>query len=197
MKQVVVYLHGMGGSAAEAEHYVSSFPDAQVVGFDYRSQTPWEAIEEFPAFFAQFAGCEITVIANSLGAYLLLNACQNADFKQAFLISPVVDMEQMILNLCAFAGVTQERLQQEREVVTDFGQTLSWQYLCYVREHPIVWTIPTDILYGEKDHLTDIQTMQRFAHAVGASLRVMPGGEHWFHTPEQMTFLDQWITELR
>ena len=24
-------------------------------------------------------------------------------------------------------------------------------------------------------------------------LEVMPGGEHWFHTPEQMAFLDGWI----
>ena len=22
---------------------------------------------------------------------------------------------------------------------------------------------------------------------------LFPGGEHWFHTPEQMAFLDEWI----
>ena len=27
----------------------------------------------------------------------------------------------------------------------------------------------------------------------GAELTVMPGGEHWFHTEEQMRFLDEWI----
>ena len=26
---------------------------------------------------------------------------------------------------------------------------------------------------------------------------VMPGGEHWFHTPEQMAFLDGWIQRAR
>ena len=27
----------------------------------------------------------------------------------------------------------------------------------------------------------------------GAELTVMPEGEHWFHTPEQMRFLDAWL----
>lgn len=29
-----------------------------------------------------------------------------------------------------------------------------------------------------------------------ADLTVMPGGEHWFHTPEQMQFLDDWMKNL-
>ena len=24
---------------------------------------------------------------------------------------------------------------------------------------------------------------------------VMEGGEHWFHTPDQMAFLDRWVTD--
>ena len=51
MKQIVVYVHGKGGSAEEAEHYSTLFPDSEVLGFDYRAQTPWEAREEFPRFF--------------------------------------------------------------------------------------------------------------------------------------------------
>ena len=30
-----------------------------------------------------------------------------------------------------------------------------------------------------------------------AELTVMPGGEHWFHTKEQMQFLDNWIKNRR
>ena len=52
MKHIVVYVHGKGGAPAEAEHYKSLFPDSAVIGFDYRAQTPWEAKEEFPPFFA-------------------------------------------------------------------------------------------------------------------------------------------------
>ena len=53
MKQpedLVLYVHGKGGSAHEAGHYKMLFPNHEVIGFDYRSQTPWEAREEFPAF---------------------------------------------------------------------------------------------------------------------------------------------------
>ena len=37
MKEIVIYVHGKGGSAAEAGHYRPLFPDAEVVGFDYRA----------------------------------------------------------------------------------------------------------------------------------------------------------------
>ena len=83
------------------------------------------------------------------------------------------------------------------EIPTDFGETLSWKYLCYVREHPISWRVPTRILYGEHDNLTSLETISAFAEKTGAALTVMPGGEHWFHTDEQVRFLDDWITESR
>lgn len=40
MKQLIIYIHGMGGNADEAEHYKHLFPDGDVTGFDYSSQTP-------------------------------------------------------------------------------------------------------------------------------------------------------------
>ena len=54
---------------------------------------------------------------------------------------------------------------------------------------------PPRILYGEHDNLTSLETMSAFAERTGAALTVMPGGEHWFHTDEQMQFLDKWVTE--
>ena len=35
MKNVVIYIHGKGGSAAESEHYKQLFPDYEVIGLDY------------------------------------------------------------------------------------------------------------------------------------------------------------------
>lgn len=84
---------------------------------------------------------------------------------------------------------------KEKEIETSFGETLSWEYLCYVREHPVVWNIPTKILYGDKDNLTSYETMSDFASKMGISLTVMNNGEHRFHTDEQMNFLDDWICE--
>ena len=50
MKNLVVYVHGKGGSAEEAEHYKSLFPRDEVIGFDYRSQTPWGQRKSFSLF---------------------------------------------------------------------------------------------------------------------------------------------------
>ena len=50
MRQGILYIHGKGGHAAEADHYRTLFPEADVVGLDYRSETPWDAQEEFARF---------------------------------------------------------------------------------------------------------------------------------------------------
>ena len=42
MEEIVVYVHGKGGSAQEAEHYKALFPDCEVIGFDYRAQAPYK-----------------------------------------------------------------------------------------------------------------------------------------------------------
>ncbi len=195
MKNTVVYVHGKGGSAAEAEHYKALFPDSEVVGFDYQSQTPWEAREEFPRFFSeQRKRCDsLTLIANSIGAFFSLSSLDETLVDRAYFISPVVDMEKLIANMMQWANVTERELTEKGEIPTDFGETLSWAYLCYVREHPIDWRVPTRILYGAQDNLTSLETISAFAEKLGAALTVMPEGEHWFHTPEQMRFLDAWL----
>ncbi|MBP3239547.1 MAG: hypothetical protein J6M92_03270 [Oribacterium sp.] len=70
---------------------------------------------------------------------------------------------------------------------------MSWDYLQYVRNNPVEWSAPTDILYGSLDNLQDIDTITAFAKKTGATLTVMEGGEHWFHTDKQMDYLRKWI----
>ena len=195
MKDLIVYVHGKGGSAQEAEHYKSLFPKDEVIGLDYRSQTPWDAKIEFRTFFAEKKKqCKhLTLIANSIGAYFSLSSLDETLVDNALFISPVVDMENLICNMMQWSNVTEHDLAEKQEITTDFGETLSWEYLCYVRKHPIIWNVPTCILYGEHDNLTSIETVSAFAKRYHADLTVMPGGEHWFHTEEQMQFLDRWL----
>lgn len=197
MKKTIIYVHGKGGTAEEAEHYRPLFPDCTVIGFDYHAQTPWEAQEEFPLFFAAQRSCcdQLTLIANSIGAFFSLSALGEALVDRAYFISPVVDMERLICSMMQWANVTERELAEKLEIPTQFGETLSWEYLCYVREHPIAWRVPTCILYGERDHLTAPDTISAFSKRIGASLTIMPGGEHWFHTAQQMQFLDKWLLE--
>lgn len=195
MKNVIIYVHGKGGSAEEATHYESLFPDSEVIGFDYHAQTPWEAKEEFLQFFAeQRKRCEnLVLVANSIGAFFSLSSLDETLIDKAYFISPVVDMEKLIVNMMSWANVSEQELAEKLEIPTDFGEILSWNYLCYVREHPVSWHIPTQILYGDQDNLTSLETISAFAQKIGAELTVMQGGEHWFHTEEQMQFLDAWV----
>lgn len=195
MKRLVIYIHGKGGNAEEVDHYRPLFADSDVMGFDYKSQNPWDAKNEFSRFFDLHSkGYDsVILIANSIGAYFSVGALAGKKIDKAMLISPVVNMEKLICNMMTWSNVTEEELCSRKEITTDFGETLSWEYLCYVRKHPVEWSIPTCILYGEKDNLISIETVSEFAEKIGATLTVMKGGEHWFHTDEQMEFLDDWI----
>ena len=195
MKRLVIYIHGKGGRADEAAHYQPLFAGDDVVGLDYRAQSPWEARSEFSDLFdAHCKGYgEVILIANSIGAFFAMSALAGKNISKALFISPIVDMEKLISDMMTWAGVTEDELERKGEIPMSFGETLSWKYLCYVREHPIDWHIPTCILYGDKDDLTSIETVSGFAERTGASLTVMEDGEHWFHTAGQMRFLDDWI----
>lgn len=93
----------------------------------------------------------------------------------------------------SWASVDEARLEREGEIPTDFGETLSWRYLQYVKAHPIVkWDADTEILYAGQDDLTDRDTVDVFVRQSGCGLTVMENGEHWFHTSEQLAVLKTW-----
>ena len=75
-----------------------------------------------------------------------------------------MNMEKLIKDMMMWTNVTEDELREKGEIETTFGETLSWKYLCYVREHPAQWTIPTHILYGEKDNLTSYETVSEFVN---------------------------------
>ena len=195
MKDVVLYIHVKGGSAAESEQYKPLFPDCEVLGLDYQTFTPWETGAEIREAAEKLKAKHdsIILIANSIGAFFSMNAGIDKLINKAYFISPIVDMEKLIVDMMLWANVTQAELKATSVIRTMFGEDLSWDYLCYVRDHPISWDVPTQILYGENDNLTSYETIRAFTERHNAILTVMEGGEHWFHTEKQMQFLDDWI----
>lgn len=198
-RPAVLYLHGKGGSVDEAAFYQPLFPACDVIGFDYGAQTPWEAGAEFPPFFA---ACRreygsVQLIANSIGAYFAMCAGVDDLIRKAYFISPIVDMEQLILDMMAAKQVTEDDLKAQGEIHLTGGETLSWAYLSYVRAHPLRWKAPTSILYGGADRLTSAGTMAAFAKRIRADLTVMEHGAHWFHTQEELGFLKAWIQKAQ
>ena len=195
MNHVVLYIHGKGGNASESARYKPLFPGWDVTGLDYQSSTPWEAGAEIfaavQALKAQYA--HVILIANSIGTFFSMNAGIDSLIEKAYFISPIVNMEGLIADLMMRANVTETELKRKGVIPTAFGEDLSWTYLCYVRNHPIKWDVPTAILYGGKDQLTSLDTIKAFAARYHAKLTIMENGEQWFHTDEQMRFLENWI----
>lgn len=195
MKKLAIYIHGKGGSAAESEHYATLLKEYDVIGLDYKANDVWQALEEFPKLYdsVRVGYDEVIVIANSIGAYYTMQALWNRNISKAFFISPIVNMEKLISDMMMWANVTEDELREKKLIETSFGETLSWEYLCYARESTDKWAISTDILYGTADNLTSLETVTEFAVKHNASLTIMENGEHWFHTDEQMRVLDEWI----
>ena len=197
MKRTAVYIHGKGGNAAEADHYRQLFPSWSVVGIDYKNSVPWKAGQEIKEEISKLkadSDKEI-LIADIIGAFFAMNANIEREISHAYFISPIVDMEKLITDMMGMACITEAELKEKGIIRTDFGEDLSWEYLCYVRENSLRWNVPTDILYGSEDCLTSFETIKAFAQNHQANLTVLNGGEHWFHTETQMQFLDKWITD--
>ena len=188
----------MGGNSQECEQYKPFFADCDVYALDFPDFTPWGTREIILNEFRKIE-CRhenIYLLANSIGAYLSMLALQHSPVKKAFFISPILDMEKLILGMMSSSGVTEHELHERGNILTSSGETLSWEYLCYVRDNPVKWNVLTEILYGSHDNLTSIETVEDFLRTHNAHLTVMEDGEHWFHTPEQMKFLYEWLHDV-
>ena len=195
----LIYIHGKGGTASASEQFRTFFPDYDIYGFDYKSDNPWEAESEYKEYFLKMAEkyTSITVLASSLGAYFLMVSGADVMIQKALFVSPIVDMEHLIRDMMKQADVSDEVLKAKSTIYLSEGVVLSWDYLVWVRNHPIVWNVPTYILFGEKDHFQSLDTMETFAKEIGADLTVMPDGEHWFHTNEQTEFRKKWLNKCK
>lgn len=200
-----VFLHGQMGCKEEAEAFaqVTCPKGYQVLSIDLPGHgerqgrreelLPWTAVPDIQTALSwtERRWRTTALRATSIGAYLALQAFDTPE--RVLLVSPVLDMESLIMTMMDWAGVTEDQLRERGEITTSFGRTLSWKYLCWVREHLANdWTCPVRILYGSGDDLTPRRTVDEFVHRHDARLTVLEGGEHWFHTPEQLAVLRAW-----
>ena len=116
----VLYIHGKGGTAEESEHYKPLFSGAAVAGLDYQTFSPWETSREIRAAVEQLAEKheEIILIANSIGAFFSMHAGLDGLIGRAYFISPIVDMERLILDMMKWARVTEAELEAQGVIHT-------------------------------------------------------------------------------
>ena len=73
-----------------------------------------------------------------IGAYMSLLVFDGTEFAgKCLLVSPVVDMENIILGMMKKYGISDESLYKEGEIPVSSGQILSRRYLCYARVDPV------------------------------------------------------------
>lgn len=205
--KVFLFIHGKMGCKEEAIAFADVVCEKgfQVIAIDLPEHGerkneviplyPWTVIPELCGVinYLKENYKEISIRANSIGAWFSIMAFQNERIKKALFVSPILDMNILIKNMMLLAGVTEQQLRKQGEIKTNFGETLSWRYYAYVKEHPILnWNTQTYILYADKDNLIDRTTVDRFISAHYCDLTVIKNGEHWFHTDEQLEFLKNW-----
>ena len=147
--------------------------------------------------YAKLNYSEINLWACSMGAYFSLLAYKNEEIKQCLFLSPVVNMKVIINNMMLWSNTTEEELEEKREIKTDFGQTLYWDYYKYVKDNPITnWNKKTYILYGNKDNMQNEDIIKNFSNKFNCDLTILENGEHYFHTEEQLKFYKEWLEKL-
>ena len=119
-RKVYLYVHGKNGSAAEAARFARTACPAgwQVLAVDLPEHgtrknspeklVPWVVTRELQAVYARMQPVwkQIRVYGVSIGAWFAMQALQTQTPEKALLVSPVVDMEKLILDLMQQAGVT-------------------------------------------------------------------------------------------
>ena len=195
-KKVVVYIHGLYGSSKEVDDYSYLTDEYDVVGLDYQDGNPWELKDiirtEFEKIIKNYQ--EVVVIANSIGAFYSYEYLSDFNIKQAFFISPIADMSQIIFNIMMKEGISKKELEEKKYITCKDGTVLSYDFYMYISSYFDNWQVPTDILYGSNDELVYIENIADFlAEHPNARLTIKQGSEHYFHTEEEKEFIKNWI----
>lgn len=199
--KVFLFVHGKGGNKEEAIPFadVACKKGYQVLSIDLpKDLYPWTVVPilKHVMKYINPRWSKVAIRANSIGALFSMMVFQNINIEKCLFVSPIVDMVKLIETMMLWASVTKEELREKKNISTGFGENLSWEYYTYILENQIKkWNPSTYILYGEKDNLTDTNTIEAFAKKYNCQLTTMKNGEHWFHTEAQLDFMKKWESD--
>lgn len=160
--------------------------------------TPQNCISDLSAIYnyATLLNADISLFACSIGAYFSLLTYHKLAIQKSFFLSPVVSMENIIHNMMAAFGVSEQKLEAEQQIALPIGKTLDWDYYSFVKQHPVNfdWPIRTYILYGAEDNISAKSDVENFSEKNQAKLTTVENAEHYFHTKEQLSFFELWLS---
>ena len=106
--------------------------------------------------------------------------------KKALFNSPIIDFVFLLNSMRKFSGVAEDELEKKKIIPTTLGEDLSWEFLSYVKNHPIEWNVPTEVIYGEKDNLMPYNVVNDFCLKHSFPLFVFKDSEHYIHREDEM-----------
>ncbi len=205
--RVYIFVHGKMSckESAEAFAQIAEKKGYQTISFDlpqhgertdsnYRCDI-WNGKRdlEIIADYVWANWCEAALFACSIGAFFSLHTYGDRPLTKCLFQSPIIDMEYLIRQMFLWFNVSEERLEQEREIDTPID-ILSWDYFQYVLANPIKeWNIPTAILYGAKDNLQPIEVIKRFSDEHKCELTVSESSEHPFMGEGDGEVVEKWM----
>jgi len=175
-----LFIHGNGGSKQEARAFAEVVVPLgyQVIGIDLPVMEGPEKVLSILEQVKQYLKANyksISIRANSIGAWYSLLAFEGEEIEQALFVSPLLDMKTFI-----------ECMEQRDEA-----------YYEWVVNHPITkWSAETYILRPAIDLVVNENVYQSFLSSHKCQVEIVDGGEHWFHTPEQLAALSQWENKV-
>jgi len=208
--KVYIYVHGKLSSKEEALDFAGKAirKGYQVLSFDLPEHgectkenypcTAWNGVHDLGIIesYVRQGWSNIYLYGSSLGVYFSLLAYKDSPIRKSLFLSPILDMKHLIKNMMKWFNVSEQMLRAKKEIPTPMGETLDWDYYCFVKENPInKWSVPTAILYGSDDNLTEREVVESFSKQFYCNLTVLEDSEHWFHTERQLAFLDKWLDE--
>jgi len=210
-EKLYIFAHGKYGKKEDADSFaaIATKTGYQVISFDLPEHgerkdeeygcTIQNGIHDLKEIysFVRNKYRSYSLFGCSLGAYFSLAAYQDVKFEKSLFLSPVLDMERLIQNMMNRSNVSEEELREKANIETSFGETLSWDYYEFVRNNPIKkWDSKTFILYGENDNITEKSVLDSFVLKYNCDVEIHKNGEHYFHTAEQLEYLENWIRRL-
>ena len=97
-----------------------------------------------------------------------------------------------------FMVISQTRqLERQQIVSTPIGQDLYWDYYCFVKEPPIIkWSVPTYILKGDNDDLSESNVVFQFAERFSCKLNITIEAGHYLHNPTELDSINNWLEKI-
>lgn len=207
--KIYIFVHGKGSNKESAHKFAQIAEDKgyQVLSFDlpehgerknenYKCDV-FNGVQELKIVwnYVEKKWTSINLFGCSLGAYFSLITYKDYPIDKCLFQSPIVDMEHLIGKMFEWFNVTEELLREKKKIATPID-ILSWDYYCYVKQHPIIkWNVPTSIIYGTKDNLQSSIVIEDFVKRFKSKLTISVNSEHDFHTSKSEEEVIQWLNK--